>query len=342
MKFTFHSIMMNAECLPTEIWFEIFSYLRPHQNIRAFLHLNRFFDRFASTKYFGDFYCITKEQCTRKTRTSAAWKLRLHTMRSINYPPHLPNYLLDFLSWNADNLVQLRKISIYFRRQTMIQVGEDLADILTRLPSLRSIKLRLNVPHLDNWQMKDLLITVFSKQLALTHCYFRFSFENLCLSFYRWSGPSTIRHLSVAKISWSNLCAILSQTQDLVYLKVFISGSQCEPAKFILSSLRKVALHINQTSFALLTNIRRLAPQMNSFLLRGSFLIDDEEYFQQDLWSKILDPIDFHDVLLRNSTCLEDEKTLLRGIYASLVRNRWFYIRAADSLLHGIIRFRSK
>ena len=334
--------MAKAECLPTEIWFEIFSYLSSNHNIRAFSSLNQFFDRFTLTKYFGVHHQPRPENCLPISSKHFIPSPRLETIRSLTPRQQTAKCLIVFLHLYSNQLINLQKLSIYLKKQTLKQINLDLIDILQRLPSLKSLQIRSIISDLHCREIVDLLRIVFSDRLALTHCRLLFSFNNFSLHLIRWVGTPAIRCLALGAISWQNLLVLLSQTRHLVVLEAFIVESKFEPSTLVLSSLRKVILDIRETPFDLLEEIRRLAPHLNFFSVRGLFLSNDESYVCEDLWKKLLNRIPSYEISLRTLTFGQDEKERMQRIHDSLEQNQWLKLTDNRSSLCVDISFQSK
>lgn len=335
--------MVHIECLPTELWLEIFSYLHPRHNIRAFSNLNRFFDQFASTKYFGVYHRLSVDGGDPSALEYCLERSQFRIIQSLDAPNKRSIGLIEFVHRHADKLIHLRKLSLYLRGRTLGQ-NRDVRFInaLQRLPSLKTLELRSIVPRLGDYYMKNLLIALFSERLSLTHCRLLFPLLNLNFASYQWSGGSSIQYLTLHEISWSNLLVILNQTPNLVALDVEIIEYRSAPSTLILPSLRKVVLRITRMPFVLLEDIRRLAPRLNFFSVQGSFPFENDDYFREDVWRKLLNPIAFYDVSLKCWTRSENEKLLLKGLYASFLQNQWFEYKVNRLWLDARLFFRSK
>lgn len=132
--------------------------------------------------------------------------------------------------------------------------------------TIRSMEIRLYVSQFNDSQIKEFLITVLSKRLALKYSRLLYPFKSLNLSVYQWSCPSSIRHLTVEEISWSNLLTILCQTRNLI---AFVN-LKFEPSILALLSLRKLVLNIHNILFTLLKCIRRLKLRLKRSVERTS------------------------------------------------------------------------
>lgn len=331
--------MVKAECLPAEIWLEIFSYLHPLDNIRAFYNLNRLFNRFASTKYFGVQYAVLRDECLPNSLKSFTERLPLELIHTLSTRTNTPDRLFRFLLRNADELINLRKISIYLPRKPFVQPDDKLIDALEKLPSLRAVEIGWSKSFETFQRMKNLLEIIFNERLALRYCRLNFSFEICDLRQAQWFGTSTIQQLILVGISWSNLLLLLNQTPNLIALDARLITCPFEPSTLILSSLEKVVLGVTDAPFALLTEIRRLAPGLNYFSVSGSILINDENYFREDLWKNLLDSIRYYRISFHNYTYILDENQIARMEKMQVLLRQSSLIQFEMKLVCKLLRF---
>ena len=333
---------MKAECLPPEIWLEIFSYLTPKQNIQAFSNLNRFFDRLTSTNYFLINHIVNPTECLPISSKLFTQGPCPEIIRSLSSNHQTPHCLIKFLLQYSDRLIHLQNLSIYLNKRTVRQLDFHVIDILKQLPSLTRLDVESHAPNTDHWQMRSLLALIFSDELVITHC--RLCWTNAHSNFteVRWSGTSSIRFLTLETVSWSNLLLVLNQTPNLYTLKVSIDQIEFKPATIIIRSLRKVILTIKRTQFAVLEEFRRLAPNLEFFSVRGSFWTNDEDFFREDSWRKLLVSIPFYDISLKSWVLTENEVDRLHRKRASPVKNRLVFSQTGRRFLCATIVFRSK
>ena len=338
--------MVQAECLPTEIWLKIFSYLDPTENIRAFSNLNRFFDRFASTKYFLVHHRLTKDDCKSNLSNSLTQSLRLETIGSLTVGRRQRNHCMDFFRMYSDRLINLQKLSIYFRQDIVTNLMHLLIDALKRLPSLKALEVHSHGEGPAHWgpfgylRIEDFLRTVLSDQLSLTHCQLLFTLSNFGVPSNRWSGVSSIRYLTLTTISWSNLVTIFHRIPDLRTITASISSYQSESLTLIFPSLRKIKLTVDRTPFALLTEMCRLAPRLDSLTVFGWFTFTDENYFLEDSWRKLLDPISTYFIWIDKPPREQNDVEQLRRVANALKGKPWFELKDNPFGLHGRITFR--
>ena len=336
--------MTHISILPTEIWLQILSYIEGHEIIDAFSGLNCFFDQLLHSPHLRVHLRVKHDECEKNLSQPSRKRLPLESVRSLGYRRRSRNALFQFLHWNSNHLIHLEILSIYLRPRTERSPYYLLFNVLDELPALKSLRIRgvMTIPRCGLISFADLHRKIFSNRLRLEQCELIFEPQYFDLSGRVWPGPSTIRFLTIEKITWSNLLVILSTTPNLTVLETYLIRSRADPVTFNLPSLRKLTLCLHETEFVVLEEIRRLAPSLNYLWIYGKYPLADENYFREHLWRELFDGIDFYQVELGHMDSWTSRYESYQKRFAPLINEGWLRLSVDSYFLYVKIVFRSK
>lgn len=148
-------MITTIECLPTELWMDIFSYLEAHQLLRAFADLNHHFDQMLASEhvlFHGHF-----DKCNRNPHEytdQPYWPVSvLHRVVSLRpIVPRQLSHLPEFLRWHAADLLQLKSLTLKLR-------GREIPPICDVLPQLNTLRV-IAIDCVPNQDLLDAILAI--------------------------------------------------------------------------------------------------------------------------------------------------------------------------------------
>jgi hypothetical protein len=153
---------------------------------------------------------------------------------------------------------------------------------------------------------------IFQEKSTITRCSFDFKWLDCVLKTSGWFINPNLTHLDISEISFNKLSIILSFTPGLCYLKVSIDSSHVvSHDHFTLSHLRKLDISIDKLSFAHLRILEQATSCLQWLRLKGCFNVNDDGYFNEQLWQELYCNIDYYNVRLSASGYNNGQKQLI-------------------------------
>jgi hypothetical protein len=157
-----------------------------------------------------------------------------------------------------------------------------------------------------------------------------------------WSINPFLKYLYIEDICFNNLFSFLSFTPQLHSLRSAVRASFNVPHQsIILNHLEKVNLNLRWPRFAQLQMLKEIMPNLKSFRLRGRLEADDEDYFKENLWYKLLDNIKYFHVNLHHSAYYEARKTIFKNRFQNFNGKSWFRYEETQRSVNIYIKFQS-
>ena len=335
---------LSVENLPPEIWLYIFFYLEGHDLIRAFSHLNLFFDSLLRSPHLQLHIRIKKNESNQRLPEPIWSHINLQNIFSLSVGQKKANCLIQFLRWHAHNLVRLQAVSIYLRQSNLYNNIQFLTFALRQLPSLIYIRIKYR-PNLGfaHDQMESLMAYIFSSRYTIQKCSFISDMSKYNIKTTNWSINPLLKHLNINYISWINLFTLLLFAGQLHSLQAKLDRSHVASYKnFVLPHLTNVNLRLDYSRFSQLEMFKQIAPNVQSLRLEGRLNIKDDDYFNENLWYKLLNNIKYYHVNLEDSEYTESGKIHLRDRILDYSEKSWFsWHEECPSSLYVYIKFKS-
>lgn len=331
----------HAEHLPPEIWMCIFDFLEGHDIIRSFTHLNSFFDSLLRSPQM-QFYIRIKENEFNERLPESTWShIGLQNVGSLFVGRRKGNCLIQFLRWHAPYLVCLRSLFIYLRKSKIHINIQFLIIALTQMSSLKCIRVKYFGKSDQNVHNLQALTTyIFSGRSTIQNCSFITNMSDNNMTASKLSVNRLLKHLEISSISSISLFSLLPFTPALSSLKATLDPSHgVLQENLILNHFTKAHIRIDRSQFSQLELFKKLAPNLQSLRLEGCFDIQDDKYFNETLWHKLLDNIEHFNIYLREFAYLEAQKTPLTDCIRNYNGKYWFDWEENGQLLSVYIKF---
>jgi hypothetical protein len=109
----------------------------------------------------------------------------------------------------------------------------------------------------------------------------------------------------------------------------------------ILTHLEKVNLHLYRSRFTQLELFKEVAPNLKSLRLQGYFDVKDVNYFNENLWHKLLNNVKYFHVNIEESVNVYSEKDISRNYIRDYHEKSWFSWEENKQCLQIFIKFAS-
>ena len=121
-----------AEHLPTELWFEIFSYFEAHALLHTFTNLNRYFDQLITSEHILFNVRLGKYNRNPLEYSSRPYWTEQILNRIISIRPALEqqtSHIPEFLRWHCTELFQLKSLTVKLRGREIPHVCNALQQL---------------------------------------------------------------------------------------------------------------------------------------------------------------------------------------------------------------------
>ncbi len=334
---------MQAEQLPAEIWLSIFTFFEGHELVRAFSCLNSFFDSLLRSPYLELYIRIKVNESNERLPASTWSYINRENIYSLTVGRRKANCLIQFLRWNAQYLTHLSSLSVHLRKLNIYYNIQFLIFALQQLPSLNRLRIKYTGkfdPRADSLQ--PLMRNIFNSRFTIQNYLFISNMMNYTMKTSAWSINPFLKYLYIEDICFNNLFSFLSFTPQLHSLRSAVRASFNVPHQsIILNHLEKVNLNLRWPRFAQLQMLKEIMPNLKSFRLRGRLEADDEDYFKENLWYKLLDNIKYFHVNLHHSAYYEARKTIFKNRFQNFNGKSWFRYEETQRSVNIYIKFQS-
>ena len=287
----------RLEQLPIELWMEIFSHLEAHALLRAFTHLNHYFDQLLASAHL-----VFHARLGKSTRNPLEYALqpywsgeilrRIVSLRSSLQ--HKASHLPEFLRWHCAKLVQLKSLTIKVRGREI----PHLCSALQQLPTLTF----LTVEGVPNQTLLDGILAA----PTLRACRFQFSSPITPIT----SDSDYISHVETLDITLQDdsngsiTTLLLSHMPKLQRIQinntdVYVKNREWiffQPT-FILPQLRAMKMHCsaNYSSPMIFQSLHQNLPAIRRLDLTIKFDWIDEDLFNALVyhWWPVLSDIEY-------------------------------------------------
>ncbi|CAF3108493.1 unnamed protein product [Rotaria sp. Silwood2] len=336
-------MISQAKILPPEIWLYTFTFLEGHDIVRSFSCLNAFFNSLLHSPYLQLYIRIRQNESNERLPDSTWSHIHLQNIYSISVGRRKANCLIQFLRWHAQYLVSLRSLSIYLRKSKLYINIQFLIFALEQIPSLKRIRIKYiakSDQNIDN--LKPLTTYIFSERSTLQKCSFVLNMSDYNMITSQWSINRLLKYLNISSISSIDLVSLLSFTPQLHSLQTMMDACKVISYKnVVLTPLEKVILRLDRSYFTQLEAFKEIVPNLQSLRLEGDFNTKDDNFFNENMWHKLLNNIKYFYVNLKVFEFTDSEKINLKNRFPNCEGKSWFSWVENAQYLKVIISFKS-
>ena len=334
---------LHAEDLPPEIWLSIFTFFEGHDLVRAFSGLNSFFNSLLRSPHLQLCIRMKKDESNERLPELTWSHINRENIYSLTVGRRKANCLIQFLRWNAQYLTRLTSLSVYLRKSNSYYNIQFLVFALGQLPSLNRLRIKYTTKiNSTSGDLQPLIANLFNNRFTIQNYSFIFDMSDYNMDTSTWSINPCLRSVYLDTISINKLLSLLPFTPQLYSLRLGLNASPVtRHPNITFNHLQKLNLRLRWTPFAPVQTLREIMPNLRILLLNGFISGNDENYFKENLWDKLLNNINYFRVHLHDSASDEPTKTIFKNYIQNMSGKSWFSYKETQSNIYIDIKFQS-